>query len=172
MKKYFENLIYIFKHKFFVMKECFRYGLYWRGVLHDNSKFLPSEFFAYANFFHGDKKIEKDPIGYFKPTTTDDDKFDFAWLLHQKRNKHHFQWWILPDGDSIKVFEMPEAYWKEMCCDWIGAGKAQGNTDMLAWYSKNRHKIILHPRTRDAVEKFINYHKLVFERKQNIVYDV
>lgn len=31
-------------HKWLVMKHCFRLGLYWRGLTHDLSKYMPSEF--------------------------------------------------------------------------------------------------------------------------------
>ena len=34
----------ITKHKILVMKECFRVGLYRQGLLHDLSKYSPTEF--------------------------------------------------------------------------------------------------------------------------------
>lgn len=46
-------LKYLIKHKFYVTRECFRIGLYWRGLVHDLSKFNPMEWVAYRNYFYG-----------------------------------------------------------------------------------------------------------------------
>jgi len=129
--KYIKYLRYIIRHKYFVLVECWKRGLYWRGLTHDLSKLRPSEFFPYANHFYGSKegiKKGRDSTGYYKPTDTGDKVFDFAWLLHQKRNRHHWQWWVLPeDKGGVKVLEMDKADRLEMLCDWIGAGKVQGH---------------------------------------------
>lgn len=158
MKKYFKYLKYVIRHKWFVLLECFRVGIPWRGIIHDLSKFLPSEFFPYANHFYGEAshhkdgshapreiKTGRDETGYYKPTDTGDLKFDFAWLLHQKRNRHHWQWWILPeDQGGMKVLAMPEKVILEMLCDWRGAGRAQHNkTGVKEWYVANREKMLL-----------------------------
>ena len=109
--KYLKYAWYIIKHKWYVMIECFKVGLYWQGITHDLSKLLPDEWFPYANYFYGFKK--RDETGYYKPTDTGDKAFDFAWLLHQKRNPHHWQWWILPEDDGgTKILEMPLKYKK------------------------------------------------------------
>ena len=114
------------------MLECFKKKQYWLGITHDLSKFLPSEFIPYAKFFYGKRKKDiRDETGYYKPTDTGDLAFDFAWLLHQKRNKHHWQWWILPtDEEGIKVFEMPMKYRIEMLCDWKAATLRNKNGDI------------------------------------------
>ena len=39
----------ITKHKLMVMHYCFRIGLYKQGLLHDLSKYTPSEFLVAAN---------------------------------------------------------------------------------------------------------------------------
>jgi len=165
--KYLKYLKYILKHKWYVMIECFKNGLIWRGLMHDLSKFLPSEFIPYANFFYGNNKDIKrgrNSTGYYKPTDTGDKKFDFAWLLHQKRNRHHWQWWILPeDKGGVKILSIPEPYLTEMLCDWIGAGKAQGHfspkDDYLLetrnWWNANNHKMQLHQNTRLYYERIL-----------------
>jgi len=75
-------------------------------------------------------------------------------LLHQKRNKHHWQWWCLIDSDGeIKALPMPERYRLEMLADWRGAGRAKGNgDDIQEWYGKNKDMIILTPEMREWVE--------------------
>ena len=56
-----------------------------------------------------------------------------------------------------QTVDMPERYWKEMICDWRGAGRAQNKPDTLAWYHANKDKIILNPVTRCKVEDELNY---------------
>ena len=40
-------------HKMYVAKGCFRLGLYWKGIIHDLSKFSPTEFFTGVKYFDG-----------------------------------------------------------------------------------------------------------------------
>lgn len=167
--QFYSYLKYILKHKYYVMISCFNHRMIWRGVLHDLSKFRPSEFIPYAQYFYnkdGSKKDIRDESGYYKATGTPDIKFNFAWLLHQKRNRHHWQWWILPEDDGgIKVMSMTPEFRKEMLCDWIGAGRACGSIkspddDMYLetreWYKKNKCNMVLHTETRAWIETRLN----------------
>jgi hypothetical protein len=137
--KYFQQLL---KHKWYVMIECFREGLFWRGLAHDLDKFLPSQFIAYVNYYYGGK---------------DKEAFDRAWNYHKTRNKHHWQYWLLPDGG---VSEMPYPYNVEMFCDWVGAGRARGKLspkndryfEVRNFYRKKKEKMMLHENTRKWVE--------------------
>ena len=157
MIKHLKYLRYVLRHKWFVMLECFRCGLYYRGLKHDISKFFPSEWFPYANFFYGSApKAQRDSTGYYKPTDTGDQAFDFAWLLHQKCNNHHWQWWILPEDEGgFKVLKMDDKAVYEMTCDWCGASKAQGHggwEGVFVWYEANAHKMRLHPESRALIK--------------------
>ena len=149
-------------HKWYVFLACYKKDIEWRGIVHDWSKLRPSEFFPYAEHFYGkgkDISSGRDSTGYYKPTDTGDPDFDFAWLLHQKRNKHHWQWWIIVGDDgSRRALEMPEEYMLEMVCDWKGAGKAQGFTEKdecKNWYLANKDKMTLHKKTRKKVETLL-----------------
>jgi len=160
MMWFFKYLSYVIRHKWFVFVECAKVGIPMRGLMHDMSKLRPSEFFPYARFFYDEKGKQKqvrDKTGYYKPTDTGDDAFDFAWLLHQKRNRHHWQWWILPeDNGGTKVLPMPYHILREMICDWKGAGRAQGlDDDVRPWYLKNKDKMTLHPDSRTIIEPLI-----------------
>ena len=129
------------RHKWFVFVECCRHGIPVRGLLHDMSKFLPSEFFPYAAYFYG------------PDARKDSSAFDLAWLKHQKRNPHHWQWWLLPmDDGGTQALPMSEGARLEMLCDWIGAGRAYGGNDVSAWYAANRDKQTLHADTRFWVD--------------------
>ncbi len=148
-------LSYVVRHKWYVMVGCFKCGLIWRGLVHDLSKFRPSEFFPYARHFYGPDSHHKDGSHAAKGGDTGDEAFDFAWLLHQKRNRHHWQWWILPEDEGgVKVLPMREPHLTEMICDWKGAGRAQGHgDDVVPWYRKNRPKMQLHLLTAHGVTR-------------------
>lgn len=136
----FKYLHYLFRHKWFVFVECRKYGLVWRGIVHDWSKFLPDEFFRYVKHFYGK---EKEPS-----------EFKYAFLKHQNRHQHHWQWWVSFQDGKPKALPMSEAARIEMLCDWRGAGKAQGHPHSVReWYAANKGKMILHDETRAWVEK-------------------
>ena len=180
---YLKFLWSLIRHKWYVFVECCKLGVPLLGIIHDCSKFLPSEFIPYAKHFYGkDNKTA----------------FDTAWLHLQRRNRHHWQYWLLQYdqgqvwaaikdnerdgrfiienyvetgmdmvvlGDQYLVshvidrlnlspvpLPMPDKYRKEMLADWLGAGRAYGNTDTATWYKERRGKIILHPETRAWIE--------------------
>ena len=148
MNKHWQYFKYICRHKWFV----FRFGLLtkvplWNLIVHDFSKFLPDEWFPYAEQFYG-SGTKDNPIPAFA----------FAWLHHQRRNKHHWQYWyLIQDVDPSIALLMPENYAREMVADWAGAGFAiTGKLSLRSWYSKNREIIKLHPETRLFVETLIS----------------
>jgi hypothetical protein len=161
--KYWNYLKYILRHKWYVMWECFRHGLYWQGLVHDLSKFRPSEFFPYANFFYEEHRCER---GLNTRPLHIDYAFDLAWLKHLHRNPHHWQHWIRNGDDgTIRIFEMPRKYWLEMVADWVGAGIViTGQREVQKWYLKNRDKISLHIKTRLTVETLLE-----LEKYQNVL---
>lgn len=112
---YLKYLKYILRHKWFVFVECCKIGAPLRGMLHDMSKFLPSEFIPYAHYFygtwyknedwHGDKRNH---IPYECTEKGVEEAFDIAWLKHQKRNPHHWQYWLLVNDSSSGEFTIQE----------------------------------------------------------------
>lgn len=164
MTNYFKYLSYVVRHKWYVFRECARHGLFWQGVVHDMSKFLPSEFIPYARHFYGDKKsdVGESTTGYQKPEHTGDLDFDWAWELHKRRNPHHWENWhdtvISTTGAHIPYsIAMPTPIAMEMVCDWKGAGKATGHPDTKAWYLAHKDGMVLHPVTRHFVEKLLGF---------------
>lgn len=117
MIKELQHLITITKHKYFVMIECFRRGLFWQGLVHDLSKYSLEEFIQSAAYFNGiSTPIEriKAEIGYSK-----------AWLHHKGHNKHHWEYWTdFYEGEIKPIENIPKKYLLEMVCDMIGASKA------------------------------------------------
>lgn len=196
MRAYINYLKYVLRHKYFVFIECLKLGVpLWIAILHDWDKFMPDEFFPYVHTFYA-----PDGSKQYKESV----EFAHAWMLHQHRNKHHWQYWLwvgVPshntaiemrksdylmwdrgelqrvvrretvggerldlyppvDGDYCAGADpMPDLYRREMLADWRGAGLALGFPDTLGWYSKNRDKMVLHPETREWIEKELGYQK-------------
>jgi len=146
IQAHWKYLQYVLRHKWYVFLACLKYGLIWQGITHDWSKFLPSEWNAYVQYFYGNHE------GNVKEQWKG--KFDEAWNHHQKRQPHHWQYWVLMnDSGSVVALPMPDKFRKEMIADWRGAGKAiTGKDDTPNWYIKNRDKMNLHPDTRKWVE--------------------
>ena len=156
---------YVLRHKWYVMLECFKLKQYWRGVTHDLSKFLPDEFIPYARYFYGKYRKQSELNTYEKTYYWDciktqeqvEEDFNLAWLKHQKRNKHHWQYWILEEDSGKQILlPMPKIYYLEMICDWKGAGKAiNGKDDTRGWYEKNYLNIKLNKETRGIIQSLI-----------------
>ena len=162
---YFKYLKYIIRHKWYVFRSCCRVTkdkkyliqLIFLGIVHDWSKFRPSEFIPYARYFYGNyTKYEDLPCGWKGRIVTKEDisrEFEKAWFFHIHRNKHHWQYWLLQEDDGdVKKIPIPMRYLLEMIADWHGAGKAiTGKDNISEWYEKNKSRILV----RDIQKKFI-----------------
>jgi len=112
MKKHWLYLKYVVRHKWFVFVECCRLGIPWRGLVHDLSKFRISEWFAYVNQFYGEWGYRYsqerdggcgDELARQAETFA---AFDKAWLLHQHRNPHHWQAWLLREDSPPATYRL------------------------------------------------------------------
>ena len=151
--KHFKTITY---HKYLVMKGCFQVGLYKQGLLHDLSKYSPSEFLVGVKYYQGDRSpnnAEREAIGYSS-----------AWLHHKGRNRHHYEYWIDYSTKEIKggmaPAPMPEKYIVEMLMDRIAACKVYNGANYtdaapLTYYSKGRENAPIHPKTRELLESLL-----------------
>lgn len=153
IKTYIKHFKTITKHKWIVMKLCFKCGLYKRGLLHDLSKYGKTEFKVSARHFTGTRSpvdTEKDIYGY-----------SFAWQHHKGHNPHHWEYWI----DNVGTYEntpieIPMEYVIEMICDWVGAGIVySGNkvdfskpyAEPLEYFESHLNERIFHPITLKTI---------------------
>jgi len=108
----------ITKHKWLVMKYCFKIGLYKQGILHDLSKYSWTEFRVGCKYYQGNRSpnnAEREEIG-----------LSTSWLHHCGRNKHHFEYWIdygINCESVITGVPMPRKYVAEMIVDRISASR-------------------------------------------------
>jgi len=144
MRRHWQYFKYIMRHKWFVLLECWLDGLYWRGIVHDLSKFSPSEWREYVWRF-AYKNVD--------PRHIHDKEYLMAFNHHLNKNDHHWQHWCyVRDSGEIKYLPMPDKARREMLADWRGMGRALGKPDTRGWYLANSENIHLHPDTRKWVD--------------------
>jgi hypothetical protein len=141
---YLRFLWSLIRHKWFVLQAgiILRIPL-WRLLLHDLSKFSPSEFGPYARNFQGDyskSPNDRERISF---------EFTFAWLHHENRNLHHWGYWIPRAGKSANIpLPMPETYVREMIADCLGASRGYtGSWDIAIWLNRHGPKWKIHDET-------------------------
>lgn len=156
MKRYWKYFKTVCKHKMYVIRggwliNPWNLHLLYRNIVHDLSKFLPSEFGPYARTFYA-----PDGSSQYDETL----EFNMAWNHHQKRNKHHWQYWQLKmDRGDLELMPMPRIYVLEMLSDWIGAGWCYSGDkyNTISFYLKNDTGRHLHPLTRKQVEEHFEH---------------
>lgn len=150
---YLRYLRILLRHKWYVFLECVKLGMPVTGLIHDWSKFLPDEFIPYARYFSIPRRTDK---GAYTADEADDPNFLLAWLKHQRRNPHHWQWWLLvQDEDDSVILPMSDHSRREMLADWRGANKTYGGDGLEPWYVRNKETVKIHPDTREWVEEQI-----------------
>ena len=152
--KWWQHLKTINHHKWLVMKYCFRLGMYKQGLLHDLSKYSPTEFRVGARYYQGNRSpnnAEREEKGYTS-----------AWLHHKGRNKHHLEYWVDYglNGEGMIGMKMPVKYVVEMFCDRIAASQNYNRDtytdDMpLTYFLKGKARGLLHPETEELLERLL-----------------
>lgn len=107
----FKHLALVSRHKWRVFVNCAKCGLVWRGLVHDLSKFSPTELFESVKYYQGDRS----PIGVCRR----ENGMSLAWLHHKGRNKHHIEYWTDPECRIQPL--MPYRYAVECVCDKLAA---------------------------------------------------
>ena len=148
----------VVRHKYLVAQGCFAVGLYRQGILHDLSKFSPTEFMVGARYWQGNRSpnnAERETIGYSS-----------SWLHHKGRNRHHYEYWVdynlrgEIDGQVLIPVKMPGRYVVEMLMDRIAASKVYKGDDYtdasaLEYYRGGRPELLMHPETAALLEKLL-----------------
>ena len=141
----------ITRHKWVVFRLCLKVGEPWRGLVHDLSKYSPTEFWESVHYFDGthspiiDCKKEN---GYSK-----------AWLHHKGRNKHHSEYWIDLDAPE-KTPIMPYPYLAEMLCDKLAAGiiyegKSWTKEYELEYWNREKENILINEKVKNLITDFL-----------------
>ena len=144
----------ITRHRHEVMKNCFRAGIFWQGLMHDMSKYSPSEFWVGVMHYQGTRSPnegEREDYGY-----------SIAWMHHKGRNKHHFEYWTdyNPETRMMTPVRMPKRYIIEMFCDRIAAGKiykgdAYNDNCPLEYFNNGKARRNIEPETSRELEHLL-----------------
>ena len=147
IKKFFLHTWLVLRHKWCVFKNTVRCGLIYRGIVHDLSKFSPTEFFESVKYYQGNRS----PIGACRRATG----MSRAWLHHKGRNRHHIEYW--QDFECAEHPLMPYKFAVECVCDKLAATKtyAGKNYDKalpLEHWNRYGCRVLGNPRTLAFVE--------------------
>ena len=144
----------ITKHKILVANGCFQVGLYWQGIVHDLSKYSPTEFKVGAKYYQGTRSpnaAEREDKGYSE-----------AWMHHKGRNKHHYEYWVdlNPQTKRYEAVPMPRRYFVEMVMDRRAAcmtyqGKNYTSASPLQYFLRSRERTFMHPETQRQLESVL-----------------
>ena len=149
MIKAWEHWKTITHHKNMVRAGCFKVGLYRQGIMHDWSKYTPTEFLVGCKYYQGNmspNNAERADKGY-----------STAWLHHKGRNKHHLEYWIDYSASDkghggMTGMKMPLKYVVEMFIDRISASKNYQKENYtarsaLTYYEKGKGHYMMHKDT-------------------------
>ena len=138
-------------HRHKVMIHCFKAGIPVRGLLHDLSKFSPTEFIPGVMCYQGDRspnEKERELYGYSK-----------AWMHHKGRNRHHFEYWTdySTATGKLEPVKMPDKYIFEMFCDRVAAskiynGEKYNDSCPLNYFLRAKNKRIIEEQTKNKLE--------------------
>lgn len=169
-KNYIINTFRHFKkvctHKHWVFYYCCKVGIPFQGLVHDLSKFSPTEFWESVKYYQGTSS----PIDACKK----ENGWSAVWMHHKGRNKHHYEYWQDNFDNGGNPIEMPMKYKKEMLCDYLGAGRAyygksfNFEKELKWWKSKKSKPIAMHPNDIAFIDKYIN----LFYEYENREYDI
>ena len=155
----FKHIGLVIRHKNKVFIHCVKCGLIWRGIVHDLSKFSPTELFESARYFQGNRS----PIGVCRRANG----VSHAWLHHKGRNKHHIEYWLDPDCEVTPV--MPYKYAVECVCDKLAAtktykGKEYSPDKLIEHWERYGNKVNGNPKTMQFIERVFSDIKLYGEK--------
>ena len=151
LKNIVGHFMVITRHKWVVFKLCCKVGQPWRGLVHDLSKYSPTEFWEGVKYFNG----KHSPITDAKK----DKGYSQAWLHHKGRNEHHTDYWVdlsAPDKTPI----IPYQYVAEMLCDKLAAGMVYKGKDWtkeyeLDYWLNERDKTLVNDQVEALITEFL-----------------
>lgn len=157
MKNWLKHTIVIIKHKYYAFQYCRKFGVVFRGIMHDFSKFHPIEFFESAKYYTEGRS----PI----PVCKKDKGYSLAWLHHRGHNDHHYEYWIDNLDKGGEPVKMSYDAMLEMIADWLAAGRAYKGKeftfrDEYDWWIANKDKMKIHPKTSEFIEDILRNFKL------------
>lgn len=153
-KNFFAHWKKVRTHRKWVRRYAFELGIPWQGLVHDLSKYSPTEFFESVKYYQGTRS----PIDAAK----EDKGYSTAWFHHRGRNKHHHEYWIDNFDKGMTFNIMPYKYFVELICDYLAAGRAYMGDDFsyakeLKWWKSKRGTIAMHPDQIEMIDDIFEF---------------
>ena len=163
ISNFFKHLSLVLRHKWRVFVNCSSCGLVWRGLVHDMSKFSPTEFFESVKYYQGNRS----PIGVCRRETG----VSLAWLHHKGRNRHHSEYWIDMNTKTglYESVPMPKRYLAESVLDRIAASynynrKSYKRSMPLEYFYRTKDRTPMHRQTFWEMEMLLKMYEQEGER--------
>lgn len=159
MKKYhiIKHFNLVNKHRLLVLIHSIKLGIPFRGLLHDLSKYTPTEFLDSAKYYNGTSS----PI---YAQRLEHQMYSTISVHHIKHNKHHFEYWIdFYKGDLI-LKAMPYKYALEYVADMISASKVYNRKKFtkdfpLNYFLDRKDRFLMNSCTKDFVINMLTIYK-------------
>lgn len=149
LKNFFKHLHTVNTHRYKVFLLCCKVGIPLQGLLHDLSKYSPTEFWEGVKYYQGDYS----PIHNCKK----ENGYSKAWLHHKGRNKHHYEYWYDYEAPN-ETPKMPFKYFLEMICDTLSAGMTYQGKNwtkeyQLAYWNRTKDRVRMDESQKIALGK-------------------
>lgn len=158
-------------HKLLVMQHCFRIGLYRQGLMHDMSKYMPSEFLMGCMYYDDGKEQSRRPenersLAARSPGCTTKDATAIisstGWIIRCIWKRGMF---------PLQPVQMPRRYVAEMLMDRICASKNYNKEsytqhDPLQYFKHGRGTSMLHPQTAKELHGML---RILDERGEEVL---
>lgn len=158
MKNFFKHLHTVNKHRFKVLKNCIKLGIFWRGLVHDLSKYSPKEFNKSAKYYQGTSSpifVQRINEGFYSTIT----------IHHTRKNKHHFEYWVDFYNGKLVLAPMPYKYSLEYVADVIAASQTYNGKNFtknlpLEYFDTRKERMLMHSATKLFVHTLLNEYSL------------
>jgi len=143
LQQFLKNEFWLDDHSYFCIQKLIEE--------HDKSKYNEDEFYGYRQYFYPEENKTKSRCC-----------FSQSWNIHQKTNKHHWQYWVMiEDSGKQIILEMPFFFIVELLCDWT-AMSVKFNNKPSEWYQKNKDKMLFADSTIACIERWLPLFDEVF----------
>ena len=151
------------------MKMCFSCGMYKQGLLHDLSKYSPTEFIPSVRYYQGNRSPiskEKEINGYSQ-----------CWLHHKGRNRHHWEYWVDRENGKANLICLPMPFdcLLESVLDRISAsktynGKKYTDSEPYNFFLRSKEYHTMNEKTASEIAQLLMYLKENGEKKALLYY--
>ena len=162
MKNFFRHFKTVMTHKWYVFTNMCKCGFFFRGLVHDTSKFSPKEYFISVKNYNG----------HYSPIVNErrnNGLYSDAFTHHTNHNKHHYEYWISEYNGDFVLTKMQYRYSIEYICDMIAAsktylGKNYKKDEPLKFFNSRYNHYLMHSMNKEFAKILLEeYSKVGFK---------